>query len=73
MGFLLHPRIIKPRCNILRRLTAMKTQRDELEQQRKEFTTALINEKLKREPDYNRIRYMQQRLDDIISYLKNLD
>jgi len=51
----------------------MKTQRDELEQQRIEFTTALINEKLKREPDYNRIRYMQQRLDDIISYLKNLD
>jgi len=51
----------------------MKTQRDELEQQRKEFTIALINEKLKAEPNYDNIRHMQQRLDDIISYLKNID
>jgi hypothetical protein len=51
----------------------MKTQRDELEQQRKDLTTALINEKLKPMADYGRIRELQQQLDYTINYIKNLD
>jgi len=51
----------------------MRTQRDNLEQQRRDLTTELIKEKLRPMADYNRIRELQQQLDYTINYIKNLD
>lgn len=49
------------------------TQRDELKQKRQQLEKAVLLEKLKKNPNFEAIRMLQQNLEMTIDYINNLD